>query len=479
MKRAAMRYVCAAAAAQTLRGVSHARAPTRAVTTNVLAGGQRQLRWATDKAVDVRSIASAARSAARDLAALPLEQRNAALLAVADAVMKHRGAIEAANDEDLKAAADPSAGVAPALQARLVFKGSKLETTVTGVRDVARLPDPIGATEIRRELSEGLTMRRVTVPLGVLGIIFEARPDAALQIASLAVKSGNGVLLKCGREAVRTCTAIVAAIREGLRNADVPEEVVALLTTREQTAQMLKLSEYIDLIIPRGSNEFVKYVMSNTDITVLGHADGICHVYVDSDADLAKAVTIAIDSKIQYPAACNALETLLVNKEVAAQFLPRFAEVAAEKQVELRLDAESAKILPGDYPAATEEDWNTEYCDKILAIKVVDSTPQAVDHINTYGSRHTDCIVTENEATARTFQSRVGSAGVYWNASTRFADGFRYGFGAEVGVSTSVMPPRGPVGLEGIVTHKYVIDGDGHTVDEFSSGKRSFTHKDF
>lgn len=422
--------------------------------------------------------AKKARESARLLAALPNEDRNDALKRVADALENAKGDIEAANAKDCEAAAKPDAGVAPALQGRLKFGGSKFRDTVKGVRDLTKLVDPIGQVQLHRELDKGLVLKRKTVPLGVLGIIFEARPDAAVQIASLGVKSGNGVLLKCGREAVQSCTAIVKAIKDGLASSKASPDVVALLTSREETAEMLKMKNYVDLIIPRGSNEFVQYVMNNTDIAVLGHADGICHVFVDEKANLDMARELAIDSKIQYPSACNALETLLVHKSVADKFLPAFAKRAAEESVHLKGCPATAKILSG-IEAATEEDWATEYCDKILAIKVVSDVHEAMAHINTFGSRHTDCIVTEDASTAALFQSHVDAAGVYWNASTRFADGFRYGFGAEVGISTSMMPPRGPVGLEGLVTYRYYCTGNGHMVKDYAGDDaKEFTHVD-
>jgi glutamate-5-semialdehyde dehydrogenase len=311
-----------------------------------------------------------------------------------------------------------------------------------------------------------------------LGVIFEARPDAVMQISSLAIKSGNGVILKGGQEAVRSCEALVKAIRMGLAQTTIDPAVVQLLTTREETIALLKLDQYVDLIIPRGSNAFVRFVQENTRIPVLGHADGICHLYVDAEVDIDQAVTIAVDAKTQYPAACNAIETLLVHQDVAGTFLPKVATTLREKSVELRGDARAGAILP-NIALATSEDWTTEYSDLILAIKVVDCLDGAINHINTYGSRHTEAIATTNPATAQTFMSQVDAAGVYHNCSTRFADGFRYGFGAEVGISTQKMPPRGPVGLEGLVTYKYELVGNGHIAATYSGSEaKAFTHKD-
>eukprot|EP00802_Teleaulax_amphioxeia_P013018 Tamp_13065.p1 GENE.Tamp_13065~~Tamp_13065.p1 ORF type:complete len:456 (-),score=121.12 Tamp_13065:386-1579(-) len=395
---------------------------------------------------------------------------------MAAALENAKADIEKANAGDCEKAAKPEAKVAAPLQARLKFGGAKLRDTITGVRDLKKLADPIGLVQLHKELASGLTMKRVTVPLGVLGIIFEARPDAAVQIASLGVKSGNGVLLKCGREAVGSCQAIVGAMKDGLSTSKVSPDVIALLTTREETAEMLKMKEYIDLIIPRGSNEFVQYVMNNTDIAVLGHADGICHTYVDKKADLTMAVEIASDAKIQYPSACNALETLLVHKDVANEFFPKYAEKCKADGVEVRGCPTTVKALGCN----AVENWATEYSDKIVSCKVVNDVEEAMQHINQYGSRHTDVIVTEDAQLAAHFQSQVDAAGVYWNCSSRFADGFRYGFGAEVGISTSMMPPRGPVGLEGLVTYRYFISGKGHVVKDFAgdSPAKKFTHKD-
>jgi glutamate-5-semialdehyde dehydrogenase len=331
-------------------------------------------------------------------------------------------------------------------------------------------------------LDKGLVLRRVSCPVGVLGVIFEARPDAVIQIASLAIKSGNGVILKGGREAIESCTTLVKAIKAGLAESEVNPDVVQLLTTRSETTELLKLDRYVDLIIPRGSNEFVKYVQDNTRIPVLGHADGICHLYIDREADFDLAIEIAIDSKTQYPAACNAIETLLIDREIASAFLPLIIAKLQAHQVEIRLDELGQQIVGENsgIQLATEADWVTEYSDLILAIKVVADFDAAIDHINTYGSRHTDCIVTTNFTTAQTFMNRVDAAGVFHNCSTRFADGFRYGFGAEVGISTQKMPPRGPVGLEGLITYKYQMTGDGHIVATYTGDRaKPFTHRDF
>jgi glutamate-5-semialdehyde dehydrogenase len=424
--------------------------------------------------------AQVTRNAARKLAVLPTQARNDALAAIAQALETATPEILAANQADCEAAT--LANIPSALYARLKLDAVKLQSAIAGVRDVGRLPDPVGIIQLHRELDQGLIMKRITCPLGVLGVIFEARPDAVMQIASLAIKSGNGIILKGGQEAIQSCTALVKAIQQGLAETDVDPNVVQLLTTREETLELLQLDQFIDLIIPRGSNAFVRFIQDNTRIPVLGHADGICHLYVDRTADYAKAVAIAVDAKTQYPAACNAIETLLVHADIASTFLPDVAAALQAKGVELRGDAVAKSLLAKQRipcQAATEHDWATEYCDLVLAIKVVDSLTAAIAHINTYGSRHTEAIATEDPTAAQVFLAQVDAAGVYHNCSTRFADGFRYGFGAEVGISTQKMPPRGPVGLEGLVTYKYQIVGDGQIATTYAGADaKPFTHQD-
>jgi glutamate-5-semialdehyde dehydrogenase len=422
------------------------------------------------------SIAQATRQAAQTLAGLSAEAKNAAIEAVAVALEANAGEIVAANEADCEAAIADN--LAPPLYGRLKLDRVKLAGAIAGVRDVARLPDPVGTVQIHRELDDGLVLKRVAVPLGVLGVIFESRPDAVMQIAALAIKSGNGVILKGGKEAVCSCAALVEAIKQGLRTAGVDPEAVQLLTTREETRALLDLEGYVDLIIPRGSNAFVRFVQENTRIPVLGHADGICHLYIDSEADLDQAIAIALDAKTAYPSACNAIETLLIHQDIVAAGLTPLAEALRHARVELRGDERAQEIVSYLVPA-TEDDWATEYSDLILSIKVVASVEDAIAHIAAYGSRHTEAIVTRNPATAAHFMQRVDAAGVYHNCSTRFADGFRYGFGAEVGISTQKMPPRGPVGLEGLVTYKYHLVGDGHVSATYSgSNAKPFTHRD-
>lgn len=422
------------------------------------------------------TLAQATRQAAQALAGCSTAAKNRGIEAIATALEAHREAILAANRADCdQAVAD---NLATPLYNRLKLDGAKLDGAIAGVRDVAQLPDPVGAVQIHRELDQGLVLKRVSCPLGVLGVIFESRPDAVMQISSLAVKSGNGVILKGGREAVHSCQALVTAIKEGLEHADLDSAAVQLLTTREETRALLDLDEYVNLIIPRGSNAFVRFVQENTQIPVLGHADGICHLYVDAAADVAKAAEIAVDAKAGYPSACNAIETLLIHQAIAPTALPTLVASLQDANVQLKGDGPSRAICPTLTPA-TEEDWATEYSDLVLAVKVVPSLEAAISHINTYGSRHTDAIVTEEDQAAAQFLNQVDAAGVYHNCSTRFADGFRYGFGAEVGISTQAMPPRGPVGLEGLVTYKYQVTGDGHITATYSgSAARPFTHRD-
>jgi glutamate-5-semialdehyde dehydrogenase len=413
--------------------------------------------------------------AAQKLALCSTAQKNQALEAIALALEAASPEILDANQNDCVLAKDGQ--IPAALYARLKLDADKLAGAIAGVRSVAQLPDPVGEVQLHRELDQNLVLKRVSCPLGVLGVIFEARPDAVMQISSLAVKSGNGVLLKGGQEALQSCQALVKAIKTGLAQSEVSPDAVALLTSREETLELLALDQYVNLIIPRGSNQFVKFVQDNTRIPVLGHAEGICHLYIDRTADLAKAIPITVDSKTQYPAACNAIETLLVHREIAYSCLPEVVTALRVKGVELRGDEEVRSIA--DMFPASDQDWSTEYSDLILSVRMVDCLEDAIAHINTYGSGHTDAIVTEDEQAAALFTANVDAAGVFWNCSTRFADGFRYGFGAEVGISTQRIPPRGPVGLEGLVTYKYQLQGTGQIVATYSGvDAKPFTHRD-
>lgn len=417
--------------------------------------------------------ATALRGHAVDLAQCSDQQRRESLLAMADALQEQRDVIVAANEADRQSAEQEQ--LAPALLSRLKLDGAKLDGAIAGLRQLAELPDPLAQRQLHRALDEGLLLERVSVPLGVVGVIFEARPDAVMQIAALAIRSGNGAILKGGREANRSCAAILEALQQGLRRSAVHPDVLTLLTSREESLALLKLEGLVDLIIPRGSNALVQFIQDNTRIPVLGHADGICHLYVDGQVDLDQAVAVAVDSKAQYPAACNAIETLLLHQDVAPAFLAAALPAFAKAGVELRGDG--AAMALGVSQAASDDDWATEYLDLVLSIRVVGSMEEALDHIARYGSRHTEVICTTNSETAERFLARVDSAGVYQNCSSRFADGFRYGFGAEVGISTQTLPPRGPVGLEGLVTYRYRLRGDGHIAADYASGARQFTHQ--
>jgi glutamate-5-semialdehyde dehydrogenase len=420
-------------------------------------------------------IAKQTRTAAQGLAQQSTLVKNEALEAIAQALEAAKPEILAANQKDCDFA--KANGIASALYARLKLDAVKLAGAIAGVRSVATLPDPVGCLQLKRELDDGLLLQRLSAPLGVLGVIFEARPDAVMQIASLAIKSGNGVILKGGQEAIHSCRALVEAIHQGLAQTSIAPEAVALLTSRAETQELLRMEKEVNLIIPRGSNQFVQFIQDNTRIPVLGHADGICHLYIDVDADLDKAIAIAVDSKTQYPAACNAIETLLVHREIAKTALPALHQAFQSAGVVLKGDAYVQSIISVE--TASEEDWSTEYSDLILAIKIVEGLDDAIAHINDYGSGHTDCIATENTQTAAHFMNQVDAAGVFHNCSTRFADGFRYGFGAEVGISTQRMPPRGPVGLEGLVTYKYQLVGQGQIVSTYAGDHaKAFTHQD-
>lgn len=422
--------------------------------------------------MDLHAMAGASRDAYYDLSSAPLDRRNEVLSLMSDQLEQDRDTIFAANREDLEAAKDSD--LSAPLMHRLIFGEEKLAQVRAGLKSLIALPDPIGATLMSTEITPGLKLYRVSCPIGVLGIIFESRPDALIQISSLAIKSGNTVLLKGGREALRTNQALCVSVREALRKAGLPEDCAQLLETREDVSAMLKEDTLIDLIIPRGSNAFVRYIMDNSRIPVLGHSDGICHVYVDQAADMEKALEVAVDSKVQNVSVCNAMETLLVHEKIASAFLPAFAEKIAPHGVRLLGDEGTRGIIPCD-PAA-EEDWKTEYLGYVLSIRIVRSLAEAIDHINHYGSHHTDCIVTEDESAASAFLSRVDSAGVYQNVSTRFADGFVYGLGAEVGIATGKLHARGPMGLDGLTTYKYKLIGSGQTMADMKSGKAKYTH---
>ena len=428
----------------------------------------------TNATIEIAEIAREMKLASPEVAATSTETRNAALAAIKEALAANAAVIFEANKADLAAAEE--SGVAPAIVKRLKFDQHKLDDVCAGIDDLIKLADPVGAVLLDRELDEGLRMRRIACPIGVIGVIFEARPDALVQISTLCLKSGNCSILKGGSETMRTNKALFELIHAAAVEAGMPKLCTFQIEAREDIGKLLACDGSVDLLIPRGSNSFVRYIMDNTRIPVMGHADGICHIYADASADVELSVPVIIDAKTQYTAACNAVETLLVHRAVAPSLLPPLAAACAEAGVTLRGDADTQAII--DCDPATDDDWATEYLDLILSIKIVDDIDEAITHINRYGSHHTDAIMAEDDAAAAHFMQLVDSAGVYRNCSTRFADGFRYGFGAEVGISTSKLHARGPVGLEGLVTYKYEIEGHGHIVGDYATGKRSFHFKD-
>ena len=408
-----------------------------------------------------------------EMASISGAVRNDALMGIMKALEQRSADISEANASDLAAA--KAAGLPDPVISRLNFDGHKLKETLRGISDLIKLPDPLFQKVFERELDEGLTLSKVTCPIGVIGVIFESRPDALIQISSLCLKSGNCCILKGGREAAGTNRVLFDTIKKAGVQAGLPANFAVLAERRADVDELLKCHESIDLIIPRGSNSFVQYIMENSMIPVMGHADGICHIYVDKDADLKKAIPVIDDAKTQYVAVCNAVETLLVHRDIADNLLPALKERLDGKKVVLKGCRSTREII--DCEDATDEDFLTEYLDYILSVKIVDSLKEAVAHINAYGSHHTDSIITEDEKAAAEFMESVDSAGVYQNCSTRFADGFRYGFGAEVGVSTGKLHARGPVGLEGLVSYKYNLHGNGHIVADYSEGRKSFHFK--
>jgi len=434
----------------------------------------------TEPHSDVASIAHSARKASRKLAVLSGETRKTALLAIADAIEGNGERILADNAKDCAAAEQllSTGKMTQALFSRLRIKRSGVGEMAARVREVASLPDPLGKRLAATELDEGLILHKESCPLGVIAVVFESRPDVVPQVASLALKSGNAVLLKGGSEAAHSSERLVAVWRETLCGyPDVPQDSIQLLQSRSDVGELLDLEGEVDLLIPRGSKEFVAYMEQNSRIPVLGHGEGICHVFVDRAADINKGVSVTMDSKVQYPAACNSVETLLVHKEIAAEFLPKVVAELKTANVEVRGCPQVLALLPeAKLVPATEKDWSTEYSDLILSVKIVDTLEEGLEHIHRYGSKHTECIVTEDRAVAERFLQVVDAAGVFHNASTRFADGYRYGLGAEVGISNGKLHARGPMGIEGLTTYKYKLRGNGHIVAEYSSGVRHFKH---
>lgn len=423
--------------------------------------------------MNITESASAAKSAAIIMASAGGDAKNNALAQIAQSLDTHSSQIIAANKKDV-AEAEKNNLSAPLLK-RLKFDEKKIADCIAGIKDLISLSEPVGKTLQATELDSGLELYKVSCPIGVIGIIFESRPDALVQITTLCLKSGNAVLLKGGFEAENTNRILAETIVRATEKAQIAPGWLQLLHTRQDVAEMLKLDRYIDLIVPRGSNEFVRYIMDNTNIPVLGHADGICHVYVHADAALDMAVDIAVDSKCQYVAVCNAAETLLVDEKIAGTFLPKVKTALEKQDVKIRGCKKTVQII--QVQPAVQQDWETEYLDRIISIKVVSGLDEAIGHINQYGSGHTDVIVTSDKAAADKFMDLVDSANVFFNCSSRFSDGYRYGLGAEVGISTNKIHARGPVGLEGLLIYKYKLLGNGQTVSEYTSGKKKFTHR--
>ena len=428
-----------------------------------------------DTIKSAKDIAKKAKEDSRTLAVLPIEKRNEGLSKIADALSAKSEQIVAENKKDLEAA--KAIGLPEPIIKRLVFDEKKLDDAVLGLREMIGLADPVGHILLKRKLDADLLLKQVSCPIGVIGVIFESRPDALIQIAALCLKSGNAAILKGGSEAAKTNRILFEIIHGAGIATGFPGAFLSLLESRSEISELLSCHGDVDLIIPRGSNEFVKYIMDNSEIPVMGHADGICHVYVDKSADVNKAAAIILDSKTQYVAVCNAVETVLVHRDIADNLMNPLMEALSSKDVEVR-GCERTMKIHRDIKAATEEDFRTEYLDYIVSIMIVDDIKDAIDHINKYGSHHTDAIVTEDAGAAALFMAGVDSAGVYQNCSTRFADGFRYGFGAEVGVSTGKLHARGPVGLEGLVTYKYLLYGNGSLVADYADGRKSFHFKD-
>ena len=409
-------------------------------------------------------IAKRAKAASKKIATLPSKIKNKALLNIAENIKKHSEAIFDANKKDLAEALPmvESGELTKSTYNRLKLDENKMRDMIQGIIDISNLQDPIGRVLLRRQLDEGLILTKVSCPIGVLGIIFEARPDVISQISALAVKSANAVILKGGKESFNTNTVIMSVIQDALKQTEgFPENVLTQVFSRDDVKNMLSQDKYIDLIIPRGGNSLVRFIKENTKIPVLGHADGICHIFVDKSADPQKAKRIVVDAKTQYPSACNSVETLLIHKDF--KYADELLQSLREAEVEL-ID--------------TPQSWHKEYSDKILAYKFVNSLEEAIEHINEYSSGHTDSIITEDSANAKIFMNAVDSAGVYHNVSTRFADGFRYGFGAEVGISTNKTHARGPVGLDGLTIYKYKLEGEGNIVRDYVDGTKTFKHKD-
>lgn len=425
--------------------------------------------------------ATAAKAAARVVSSLDTTAKNEALERMASAIEDAHDCLLAANRRDIESARElvSKGSLQESSFARLVLSQEKLEQMARGIRAVACLDDPAGQVLARTELDDDLHLKNVTCPFGVVLAIVEARPDAMVQLFALALKSGNVLMIKAGTEIPHTSEAIVRTLRNAVSlGGGIPRECLTNVCDRESVRALLKDAEHIDLVVPRGSAELIRFVSANTQIPVLGHADGVCHIYVDRAADFTMAVALIIDSKLQSPGTCNAVETVLIDQTIAADFLPVMAADLELRNVKLRGCRTTCALLGSSVERLTENEWHTEYGSPVLAVRIVDGCRVAIAHINEFGSHHTDCIVTEDTSTADLFLREVDSAGVFHNVSTRFSDGYRYGLGAEVGISTGKLHARGPVGLEGLVTYKYVLSGKGHCVSEYVGQEaRNFKHE--
>ena len=419
---------------------------------------------------------SKVRDAASVLSVSTDEERKMALKRIADSLKQNRDEISKQNEQDLADA--EKSGIPKPILHRLHFSDEKLKSVTEGLLELSELADPIGKAREKRELDPGFILEKRTFPIGVIGMIFEARPDALVQIAGLALRSGNGIILKGGKEATKTNRALVKVIQDATKDLSFGSDWILGIESHADVDTLLKAEGYVDLLIPRGSNAFVRHVMDNTRIPVIGHSDGICATFIDESADQDKAIPVCVDAKIQYPAACNATETFLVHENIVPEFCPKLARALFDHGVKIHADKKALPFMDGAV-SATEKDYDTEYLGLECAVKVVSSVEEAVSHIQNHGSHHTDAILTRNKKNADYFVSKVDSADVFVNCSTRFSDGFRFGLGAEVGISTSKIHARGPVGLEGLMTTKWILCGDGQTVAEYSgpSGK-SFHHKE-
>jgi glutamate-5-semialdehyde dehydrogenase len=423
--------------------------------------------------------ARAARVAARALATAGTEQKNAALAAIADALQLAWPKLQAANALDVAVAEKAVAAgrLKKSLVDRLRLSQDKLQQMVTSVAEVQALPDPVGQLRLHTLLDDGLELKKVSFPFGVIAAIVEARPDAVVQLSALALKSGNALLIKAGAEAAHTSECLLQLMSQAIAAAGIPATALALVKDREGVRQLLRMDQYIDLVVPRGGAELVRYVMQNSTIPVLGHADGVCHIYIDRHADRKMAMEIVLDAKTQAPSVCNAVETVLVDEAIAADFLPELVCRLKQAGVTVLGCECTVALAKGEATQIPPDAWHTEYGDLILAMRVVRGVDEAIEHIENFGSRHTDCIITNHQPTAERFLNAVDSANVLHNVSTRFSDGFRYGFGAEVGISTGKLHARGPVGLDGLVTYRYQLTGNGQCVRQYVGPEaRRFKH---